>query len=352
MTSNRLEYFDSLRGFAMLFVIYFHLVAYHSEPTSTVNELVIRWRMPLFFFVSGFFALLTVDNNDLYKRRIKNRLTKQLYPTIVVWAVFILTSWLIGSEPLAEYVKHGIYDPAKRGYWFTSSLVEVYILYACIAIVLFKLKFSLKSQGALYLGLSIVLGILYLTFFQSFEPQGRLLQIYSVLSVEKFICLIPFFFLGLACRCYQDAILRFLGFKAVAFAFSIAFIAMSILSPEIPSGETRLYFISRVFGLIAILSIFTCCRDYLDSTTALGRYLNRIGRNTLAIYLFHFFFIILIPYLFAGYVELKEALEVNWWIELPCVLLLSALIAELCLGIDAAIKRNNTFHKLIFNPIA
>lgn len=349
-TGSRLEYLDSLRGIAMLFVIYFHLLAYHSEPISSVNDFVIRWRMPLFFFVSGFFALFTRCDSNLFKKRIRNRFVKQLYPTIVVWAIFILVSWLIGDESFSAYFKHGIYDPAKRGYWFTTSLVEVYILYAVVAYTLYRLKISLREQGVIYFALFLILGVSYISLFQTANPQGVFLQVYSVLSVEKFICLIPFFFLGLACRCFFEQISAMIEKTWFMVAAVLAFFGVSCVSP-VSTPESVAYFLSRIIGLIAMLSVFTHFRQYLDTTTAAGRYLNRIGRNTLPIYLFHFFLIILIPYGFAGYEELKMLLEQHWWIELPVVMSVSMLIAEICLTINRLIKRSNSFHRLIFNPI-
>lgn len=61
MATKRLEYIDALRGFTMILVVFAHIInyGYHitdakAETMDTFNNLFIRFRMPLFFFISGF----------------------------------------------------------------------------------------------------------------------------------------------------------------------------------------------------------------------------------------------------------------------------------------------------------
>lgn len=350
-SNNRLEFLDSLRGLAMLFVIYFHFLAYSTEPTSVVNDIVIRWRMPLFFFISGFFATFKNYDKVLYKKRIINRITKQLYPTIVVWAIFIFFSWVIGHASFREYLLHGIYDPAKRGYWFTTSLVEVYLLYSIVSVILFALNVNFKKQGLVYLALAAVTGVVYIVYLKSFSPEGLILKFYSVLSIEKFSALIPFFFLGVFCRTYEESFFKVLGSLITGVVAVLSFSVLVLLSMEHSQIDSIVYYCSRIFGLVAVVSIFVCGKRYLDSTTAIGRYLIRIGRNTLPIYLFHFFLIILVPYLMTDFLLYKNALQLYWYIELPCVLFISALIAEICMFVDGIIKRYPRGYNVVFNPL-
>lgn len=350
-SNNRLEFLDSLRGLAMLFVIYFHFLAYSTELTSVVNDIVIRWRMPLFFFISGFFATFKTYDKGLYKKRIINRISKQLYPTIVVWAIFIFFSWIIGHASFSEYLLHGIYDPSKRGYWFTTSLVEVYLLYSIASIVLFALNVNYKKQGLVYLAFAAVTGVVYIVYLKSFSPEGLILKFYSVLSIEKFSALIPFFFLGVFCRTYEENFFKIWGNQITALGALTAFILCILLSMEPSQVDSAVYYVSRIFGLVAVVSIFVCVRRYLDSTTAIGRYLIRVGRNTLPIYLFHFFLIALLPYLITDFVSFQKALMKNWYLELPFVLIFSTIIAEICMFVDGIIKRYPRGRNVVFNPL-
>lgn len=77
--SNRELWIDVLRGITMLLVIYSHICGVNSN----YNSVFITTRMPLFFFISGFFMYSVEYNFSLVLRRLKNRILKQLFPTIV-----------------------------------------------------------------------------------------------------------------------------------------------------------------------------------------------------------------------------------------------------------------------------
>ena len=74
MATKRIEYIDAMRGFTMLLVVYSHILVFSYENTLiydlhagglnligagegnalTFNSLFVLFRMPLFFFISGF----------------------------------------------------------------------------------------------------------------------------------------------------------------------------------------------------------------------------------------------------------------------------------------------------------
>lgn len=118
-TKTRLDYIDALRGFAMLLVVYHHLVVMglrDSGYVSPVNEVLRSFFMPLFFFISGFvsyksgraWTLSYVSAFLLRKAR------KMLIPTIVM---FVLCT-LFFKLDIVEYLSVSF----KCGYWFTWSL--------------------------------------------------------------------------------------------------------------------------------------------------------------------------------------------------------------------------------------
>lgn len=77
-------------------------------------------RMPLFFFINGYFVYSNNYDWKLLAKRSKNRLLRQLYPTIIFWAFYCL---------LYENVQFdSLLDSGKRGYWFTLVVVEMFFL--------------------------------------------------------------------------------------------------------------------------------------------------------------------------------------------------------------------------------
>ena len=56
---QRLEWLDAMRGFTMILVVAYHVAEFgfvESEKISASLPFLVLFRMPLFFFVSGFLA--------------------------------------------------------------------------------------------------------------------------------------------------------------------------------------------------------------------------------------------------------------------------------------------------------
>ena len=65
---KRIGWIDALRGFTMILVVFSHveLFTFELDPPLFVNEVFISFRMPLFFFISGFigYKANVVDDED------------------------------------------------------------------------------------------------------------------------------------------------------------------------------------------------------------------------------------------------------------------------------------------------
>lgn len=109
--SKRIEYMDALRGFAILTVVYQHLIVMGLSNTayqSSVSKLIVLFFMPLFFFISGYFSLKIESINTLrelwcvYVKKIKTLLV----PTIIMFSFCIFYFHLD--------FKHYIFEPNKK----------------------------------------------------------------------------------------------------------------------------------------------------------------------------------------------------------------------------------------------
>ncbi len=117
MSQNiRLHYLDNLRALAMLLGIVFHCALAYSPLMQNVwltsdsqNSVIIDvfayclhlFRMPLFFVVSGYFALMLIDKRTV-SGFIKNRAKRILLPFIIFLpllsiAMMLIISWAINS---------------------------------------------------------------------------------------------------------------------------------------------------------------------------------------------------------------------------------------------------------------
>lgn len=78
--AQRIGYIDALRGFTMLLVVFSHIETFcYNIPfnESILSSLFITFRMPMFFFISGYIAYKKEWwNLNIYK---KNLQRKHLY---------------------------------------------------------------------------------------------------------------------------------------------------------------------------------------------------------------------------------------------------------------------------------
>lgn len=119
MATKRLEYIDALRGFTMILVVFAHIInyGYHitdakAETMDTFNNLFIRFRMPLFFFISGF--VLYKQERIWDKPFIKDFIKKKFFVQIVPTFIFL---FLFAYLYNINYI--GSLSEMKSGYWFT-----------------------------------------------------------------------------------------------------------------------------------------------------------------------------------------------------------------------------------------
>lgn len=98
---------------------YFSCVTHHENIFATIFNDAIE--IPLFFFVSGFFASKLVHQSARITLRAK-------FMQLIVPAVLMLSLnvW-IHQAPLLGV----IYNPYKQGYWFTFVLFSFIVIYLC-----------------------------------------------------------------------------------------------------------------------------------------------------------------------------------------------------------------------------
>lgn len=133
---KRIEYLDALRGFTMLLVIFSHVELFCfglSANSSILNTLFIQFRMPLFFFVSGFLAYnpKIIWTGNTWISATKKKLRVQIIPTLIFGLLF---TYLVSSESIYTFFA----APMKLGYWFTISLLEMFLIYYTVNYLVYK----------------------------------------------------------------------------------------------------------------------------------------------------------------------------------------------------------------------
>lgn len=272
--SNRIGYMDALRGFAILTVVYQHLIvmglsntAYHSP----VSKLIVLFFMPLFFFISGYFSLKTESINTL--RGVWSVCVKKvktlLVPTIIMFSFCIFYFHLD--------FKHYIYEPTKSGYWFTWALFCIVLMFTVANYAVTVLFPKLKMGG------HFIFAMLLHWWAQHLDMYNSLNGLFSVnLVLENYL----YFVLGYIFHKNMDT-----GFLKKLFFGKLATSVMLLLS-LIPYIYQVQWYIKNVCCLMLVLviyNVFMHYKEFFDKPYFVANLLKKCGLYSLEIYFLHYF---------------------------------------------------------------
>lgn len=206
---ERIEYLDVLKGFSILWVVIYHL------NDHMPDWICVPYRMPLFFFISGFFF-----KTDKFRVILHKRINGLLIPFLFFWFLSFLIVFvkydLIGSfVAKTDFVGYGTFseystslfklfrlsnedtnDPVILNrplwflivlfnvqiiYWFINNYIRLYsmlVVFACY--VLGHILLTHQINGLFYLGVSLT----YLIYYASGNVFG--LKIDKYLDNKKF----------------------------------------------------------------------------------------------------------------------------------------------------------------------
>lgn len=282
--TKRIEYIDAMRGFTMFLVVLHHIetFGYKGIYIDSFNDIFILFRMPLFFFISGF--ILYKKDYDWNKINISKFLKKkfevQIIPTIFFLSIFIL----LFNFNLSQV----IFDSSKMGYWFTITLFEYFCLYIIsnIIIKIFKIK-NWKEDITLILFAIIILLLIY--FFN--ENNKEIYNLIGVIQLRYYI----FFTYGLLVKKYFNKFCNLINNGYFIGMILLLFILFTMYynyrKNEI---SILLSLIKIIIGFLGITITFAFFRKYESAFTKehkLGKVLQFIGKRTLDVYLIHYFFL-------------------------------------------------------------
>lgn len=139
---QRLEWLDAMRGFTMILVVMFHVstISFGQVDNESASvPFLILFRMPLFFFVSGFLAYKA--NFEWNARSYVTILWKKVKIQILPTVVFFILMCALRHDDFVFVFFTFLSTTAKGGYWFTWSLLHMFFVYYTI---LFSYKYLFK----------------------------------------------------------------------------------------------------------------------------------------------------------------------------------------------------------------
>lgn len=339
---QRIEYIDALRGFTMLLVVFAHVetVGFFGFSYSTfMGQLFQSFRMPLFFFISGFIAYRSgvVWNLSTYATNTLKKLKVQLIPTIVFGMIY--TYPFIHSS-----LKVFISMPEKFGFWFTIALLEMFLVYYTINYLCHFTKHAQRNSALCAIAVAVIFFLLRFPF----KTIDSLAHFGNVTSLHYTFAYFQYFVFGNIAAMFKEQTMRVLDNKYVIAAVLVLFVTLFCVyyhyfnanTPLVGSMQKALaavvYNAAGYMGIILVFNFFRIHQDSVSLQTWLGRNLQYVGRRTLDIYMIHNFLIPSLPQV--GSFLIKNP---NPAVELFLGLSLSILVVVVCLVISNVIRESD-----------
>ena len=349
----RLGWLDALRGFTMLLVVTNH-VALKSFGMqirwSAALQFFLLFRMPLFFFISGFLAYKAsrVWNAHTLGELTLKKLRVQIIPTAVFFLLFLA---MIPTTPFIDSLNEALASSMKAGYWFT--LVLLYML-----LTFYVFSYIEQKLSIIHFPLSIFLFIVSLCLFETcYLPRqfswamghkGPPNAFMNYSSLVEMIRYFPFFLYGTLVHRYWDRAQRLMDSR---WCFPVVVVLALVTTLEVIKWHyLRLEWASlphtlAMFLLLTIVFMFfRHYSDFFSDKTALGRGLQFIGRRTLDIYLLHYFFLPKLP--MVG--EFFRTARPNFILDTTAALAVALIVVAFCVVTSQFLRVSPFLKKYLF----
>lgn len=347
---QRLQWLDALRGFTMILVVAYHVgLQGFGEDVKASSSLsfFILFRMPLFFFISGFLAYKAqmVWTKNRLGMSIWKKFKIQLIPTLVFLFVALMMKYPHPWESLTNYI---LISPTKGGYWFTLVLLYMFIIYYIFAYI--ESKFPMKSWIPITILWFIALvcyAILYMpSWFDWPKPNEPVWWNYTCfIQVMQYF---HYFIFGNIVHRYWDKWQKV--FDSKWFFPLIVFMALICCCDIFRWHLLRLQWtnLPRTITIYTLMMIvFLFFRHYQDVFTKehrRGRFLQYIGVRTLDIYLIHFLFL---PNL-KDVGEFLNQTKQNFVLDTTLSVIFGIVIIGFCCLVSNVLRVSPIFKKYLF----
>lgn len=273
---ERLAYFDALKCLGILLVINGHVLFFGMNINtydSPSTLMLYSFKMPLFFFISGFFAFKENIFGSMDLKQIRNKFMFLVLPAIVFYCFLSLVEQ---GEGYLDFFVNGL-----GKYWFTFTLFEIFVIYYSVISLV-----NSKTMLALILIILAVVGVGYLGLFRKYD-----IAFFDFNHLAKYF---QFFVIGVLSKMHVSIYDKFLRNEWVKFISISAFFVLLFILYQTDMSAGIYHFmrdiILRYLGLYIVISLFYCNQKVFNSNDKINKLILSIGQNSLAIYLLQYLF--------------------------------------------------------------
>lgn len=349
---TRMEWLDALRGFTMILVVANHVSQMGFEQAwkhSSALSFLILFRMPLFFFVSGFLAYKAAQVWNF--KELGGLLLKKMRVQLIPTAVFLLLFCFVISKNFTDSLLANLASPMKGGYWFTIALLWMFVIYYIFSYLESKLRVRSWIPIVLLFIASLVLyETCYLPKYFAWAQgyRGEKIAWLNYTCLNQVFMYLPFFLFGNIVHRYWQQAQRVMDAKwfysivvAIVVWATVDYIKLHTLRmawANVPSTLSK-------FGLLIIVFMyFRYYKDHFTKFTAAGNCLQYIGRRTLDIYLLHFFFMPNVPTIGKFF----DAYRGNFVLDIVLSVTMALVIIGFCIVASNILRVSPIFRKYLF----
>lgn len=326
MEIKRYDYIDRTKGLAILLVVMGHVLLFSlymngGADQSLCFKLISQFHMPLFIFLSG----LVVKVTEISWSKCATDIWKRIRTLLVPFFVFGV---------LLTYTRNGnvvtfITAQMKYGYWYLWVLFELYLLHY---VYRFMHQLSPRIATDILTGLAIMI---VLKCMNKFCP----IWINNVLSLSQLAQYYPYFFVPVLLQQYHFSE-KILNNKWIFTSLLIGSIIMVWLR-----WNTNLLGINTITTWMLILFVVCWMKQTENVNNALTNFLKSFGKNSLLIYVIHYFIVLNIDYSWLG-----EFLQSHYSIygEFIITVVISLIIAIISIVIGKLLNQLPYVNFLIF----
>lgn len=270
--TKHIEYIDIAKGCAILLVVMGHVTIYSlytNIENSPLHSFIYSFHMPLFIFLSGLVASSGIKANVF--KDIWSRFRSLIVPGIIVGLIFSLS--------LGNIYKF-IFDKYHDGYWYLWVLF-VFVVIHTLTFNILERKVNRKLLFIIPYLVAIALWYICFRIVFSIIP----LKYSDALSLPFLVMYYPYYLLATAIKRFN--LLKLFNNTLVLIVCTMVCLFQSYFT------FTFNEYITTTAAVVTIVSIcrklYTYSAHTCNHTRKVCSLLSMLGRNSLYIYIFHYF---------------------------------------------------------------
>lgn len=337
--TQRIEYIDAMRGFTILLVVINHVATFDfglfGNECFSYSQIFGEFRMPLFFFVSGFvfykeevvWSYINIFNF------LKKKSTVQILSPLLFLFIFC---WCYKLN-----IKDALYDYQKQGYWFTFTLFTYFLLYIIVNKCFKALKIKRYVDDVLLVSIGFcVYGATVYSIVEKCELDKGGYSLLGIPTLHNFL----FFLIGTRVKRYFHIFEKLLDDSLLVFLSLVTFFILLVVSEIELLSSSGYHLFFALTGIVITFAFFRTNRKIFSKEKCFGRVSQYVGRRTLDIYLLHYFFI------FSNMQQLLPNFGIlnSPFLEFWCSLIVSILVIANCLFISEVIRLSPLLAHFLF----